>query len=435
VIQRIEYLSRLAKWREKPPVKAVSGIRGCGKTTLLAQYIDWLKHTGVQDTQIIYINLEEPEIESLFNYQGLYGYIKKRLASAGGSGNLFTYVFIDELQRCENYEKAIEGLLIKKQADLYVTVSNGRFFSAVPFVEIRVLPLSFTEYLAITKVRLKTSPLKTQKTLKAERRLPRQKERMEKFLLKEAFNEYLSFGGFPFAAALGGDSALVRQCVEGIYNTILVKDAARQPGINDIPLLELVARMISGSTSHPVSSKKFSTAINAKGRKISTNTVETYIQALSSAYVFYHAVRFDIKTGKQLKTLGKYYAMDTGLRNLLLEQEPQETCSQLENIVCLELLRRGFQVYIGKNGSDEINFFVFHNPSVYGAPAGTPAAYFQVAARIRDKDVLASKLSPLERIRDNHPKYILSLDETPFRSNYNGIMQRNLIDWLLEPKR
>jgi predicted AAA+ superfamily ATPase len=381
----------------------------------------------------MYIGLEDPENNSLLKYQGLYGFIKKRLCK-----DRFTYIFIDDIQLCADYEKAVEGLMVSRQVDLYVTVSGSRVFSRVPYVEIRMLPLSFAEYLLFTKARA-ASPSVPTAPLKPDRRLPRQKAQMEKFFQKEAFNEYLSFGGFPFTAVMGGDAALIRQYVEGIYNTVLVRDVARQAGINDIPLLETIARMMSRSAGRPLNSKKLSTAIGAKGRKISANTVETYMQALTSALVFYHIGRFDIKTGKYLKTLGKYYIADSGMGNLLLN-EPSDTDGRLENIVCMELLRRGLQVYVGKYGNDEIDFVVFGQTVVRNAPAhGEPAgneggktAYFQVAATVRDPAVLDRKLSPLRRINDNHPKYILTLDETPFRSNYSGIIQRNLIEWLLE---
>jgi predicted AAA+ superfamily ATPase len=457
MIQRIDYLGRMAKWREKQPVKAVCGVRRCGKTTLLAQYIDWLKRTGAKDPQIIYIGLEHPESNSLLTYQGLYKYIKKLLCQ-----DRFTYIFIDDIQLCAGYEKAVEGIMVSRlKVDLYVTLSDFRIFSRIPYVEIRMLPLSFAESLLFTKARAggpsghpdtlkefavpnpdgvpqKIAPLKTVPA-KTERRLPRQKERMEKILQKEAFNDYLNFGGFPFTAVLGGDAALIRHYVEGIYNTILVKDAARQPGINNIPLLETVAQVMSRSVGQPLSTKKLSTAIGAKGRNISSNTVEPYMQALIAACIFYHIGRFDIKSEKYLKTLGRFYIADTGMGNLLLNESP-DIDGQLENIVCLELLRRGLRVYTGKYGNDEINFVVFGQPVVRNAPAysdpaagneGWKTAYFQVAASVQDPAVLDQKLSPLRRINDNHPKYILSLDETPSRSNYSGIIQRNLIEWLL----
>ena len=456
VIQRSEYIERLATLEEKLPVRVISGIRSCGKTTLLAMYIDWLKHSGVEDSQIVFVSLDDPESSTLFHYQGLYGYIKKRLCK-----DKVTYIFIDEIQKCADYERAVEGLLLKQEVVLYVTVSTTSVFSRVPYVEIGMLPLSFAEYLVFTKANILGSPDELRvfsppardngaETAKPERRLPRQRAQMEKFLRKEAFNNYVSFGGFPFTAALGGDAALIRHYVDGIYNTILVKDLARQNGVHDIPLLEHIVQMMGHSTGRPLSSKRISATINAAGRKISTNTVETYIRALTTTFVFYHIERFDIKTGKYLKTLGKYYIADTGIRNLLLSSTTvgtgtsvaaeSELDGQLENVVCLELLRRNFQVCTGKYGSDEVNFVTFArspSPSESLSPLelvteDVKPAYYQVAASVRDPAVLARKLSPLEQIEDNHPKYLLTLDETPFRSNYKGIIQKNLIDWLLE---
>ena len=442
MIQRIDYLGRLAKWREKQPVKVISGVRGCGKTTLLALYIDWLKRSGVEDGQIIFIDIEKSEDETLLHYQGLYHYIKKHLCK-----EKLTYVFADELQKCAYYEKAIEGLIAKKQIDLYAAVSSAPAFFRTPYIEFKMPPLSFAEHLIFSRVRAESpqipgslgkvhTPPQTQKAypLSAGRRLPRQKlqkqAQMEKYLQREAFNHYLSFGGFPFTALLSGDAGLIRQGVEGIYHTILIKDVAGQAGINNISLLEDVAKIMSHSIGRSLSSKKISAALSAGGIKISANTAETYMRALAAAFVFYHVERFDIKAGKRLKTLGKYYIADTGIRNLLLETTAPDIDGQLENIVCMELLRRGFKVYVGKHGGDEINFAAFASGS-----EGGNRAYFQVMTTVRDDAVLARKLSPLERIRDNYPKYILSLDETPFRAIRNGIMQMNLIDWLLESKR
>ena len=431
----------MARLRENQQVKVISGVRGCGKTTLLAMYIDWLRRSGVDDQQMIFVSMEDPETEALLHYQGLYSHIKKRLRR-----DRLTYVFIDEIQLCDGYEKAIDGLLINRQADLYVSISNACAFSSAPHTEIRVLPLSFAERLIFSRVKIPgraeelrafspsdkatlvsaTQASATQMSAQSNRRLPRQRAQMEKYLQREAFNEYLSFGGFPFAAALGGDASLIRHYVDGIYSAILVKDVARQAGINDIPLLALVAKVMGQNTGRPLSSKKVGLVISAKGRKISYNTVETYMQALTTAFAFYHAERFDIKTGKRLKTLGKYYAADTGMLNLSLESPDLD--GQLENVVYLELLRRGLQVCVGKHDRDEVNFAAF-------GQGNDEKMYFQVAPSVRDRAVLAGKLSPLERIRDNHPKYILSLDETPFRANYDGIVQKNLVDWLLETKR
>jgi len=457
MIQRADYLGRLAKWREKQPVKVLSGIRGSGKSTLLAMYIDWLKRTGADDKQIIYINMENPESETLLNYQGLYSFIAKRLCI-----NKFTYIFIDEIQKCRDYQKALEGLLIKKQVDIYAAASNACLFTKTPHVEIRMLPLSFSEYLLFTRLKAKTmqipgraqeleeyipnqtgaGKIQAQEAFPArkDKRLPRQKEQMEKFIRREDFNNYLSFGGFPFTTALSGDAGMIRQCVEGIYNTVLVKDISWQSGISDIPLLENIAGLMGQAAGRPLSSKRLSVDIDAKGRKISTNTVETYMRALCSAFVFYHAERFDLKTGRQLKTLGKYYIADTGIKNLLLDSEPPDITRLLENIVYMELLRRDCKVSVGKLGVEEINFVALSPPSPpdaakeKAADGGDNYAYYQVASSLRDGSLHKKKLSPLEKIKDKSPKYILSLDETPFRSHYKGVTQLNLIEWLLETK-
>jgi predicted AAA+ superfamily ATPase len=457
MIRRNEYLGRMAKLREKRLVKLLSGIRGCGKTTLLAQYIDWLKRSGVDDPQIIFVSMEDPENESLLHYQGLYSHIKKQLCA-----DRVTYVFIDEIQKCTDVEKAITGLMVKKQVvDLYATTSGTCSFSIIPYMEIRILPLSFAEYLLFSKINipsrvdaLKTIAVPGQNTsanAKIDRRLPRQKVQMEKFLQREAFNNYVSFGGFPFSTALGSETDLVRHCVDGIFNTVLVRDISRKAGINDISLLEDIAKTMSNFIGRPLSSTKVNAVIK---RKISSNTVETYMRALCSAQTFYHIGRFDIKQGKHLKTLGKYYIADMGIRNLLLESSAHgrpDLDSQLENIVCMELLRKGFQVCIGKFGRDEINFVALRYPQIVHHPqmarhlvmAGNNAsknnnneilAYIQVTATIRDKSIYTSKLLPLERIQDNCPKWILSLDET-FYKNKNGIVHQNLIDWLVKTKQ
>jgi uncharacterized protein len=448
MIQRTEYQGRLAKWKNKQLVKVISGVRGSGKSTLLALYIDWLKRTGVDDKQIVFINMENPESDSLLHYQGLYSFIAKRLCV-----NKYTYIFIDEIQKCRDYQKALEGLLIKKQVDLYAAVSSFCLFSKTPHIEIRMLPLSFSEYLLFTRLRNKTLQIpgrmqeleefipndagaaksKAQEAYpsRKDKRFPRQKEQMEKFLRREDFNNYVSFGGFPFSAALSGDAGMIRQCVEGIYNTVLVKDISWQNGISDIPLLENISKLMGHSLGRPISSKRLSVDIDAKGRKISTNTVEAYMRALCSAFVFYHAERFDIKTGRQLKTLGKHYITDTGIRNLLMDQESPDVAGLLENIVYMELLRRDCQVRVGKLGGEEINFIAKNAPAE-NADGNGKYSYYQVAASVREGPVHARKISPLEKIKDDSPKYLLSLDETPFRSHHKGVIQRNLIEWLLE---
>jgi len=441
VIQRNNYLGRLAGLREKQTVKVVSGIRGSGKTTLFAMYIDLLKKSGAENAQIIYMDLEEPESDSLLHYQGLYSHIKKRLCQ-----NKYTYVFIDGIHKCENYEKALEGLVLKKQVDLYIAVTDNESYSGIPYNTINLLPLSFSEYNIFTKYRAagpqihipvrddeKNTFRQQAYAVKKDRRLPRLKEQVQKYLAREAFNNYLGCGGFPFAAFLGSDAGLVRNCVEGIWHTVLIKDTVRQKGITNITLLEQIVQLMCRSIGRPLNSKKLSSQINAKGGKISANTAETYMRALGASRVFYHAARFDIKTGKELKTPGKYYIADPGILNLLYGNSGPELSGQLENIVYLELLRRGFLVYTGKYGTEEINFAAFApvNPEKQDtANENKKPVYIQVTASAADDD-FTEKISALEKIESESYRCILSLDDTPVRKNPDGIIRQNLIDWLL----
>ena len=412
MVQRKEYLRRLAGWRKKQVIKVVSGVRRCGKSTLLLQYIDWLKASGVGEDQIVSINLEEPEFEPLLNHRLLYTYIKRRLCK-----NKFTYVFIDEVQRCADFEKAIDGLFIKKRVDLYITGSNAYMLSGElatllsgRYVEINMLPLSFAEYLAFTRA----------------------KARKNVFGSREAFNNYLRFGSFPYTAAMGTDAGMIKTYIDGIYNTILIKDVAKRTGATDIGLLENIVKFLSHSVGSPISAKKISDTINSSGRRISVNTVDSYLRSLTDSFIFYHVDRYDIKGKQYLKTLGKYYIVDTGVRNMLLESSSPDLGHQLENIVYLELLRRGYRVSTGKFAEKEIDFAVTGARTVDGDPGAM--SYYQVAASVLDPNTLARELSALQKIRDDHPKYLLTLDDIPSRANHDGIMQRYLIDWLLEKK-
>ena len=411
MVFRKEYCERLVAWREKEVIKVVTGVRRCGKSTLLSLYIDRLRESGVGDDQIISINLEAPEYESLLDHRALYSYIQKRLCK-----NKYTYIFIDEVQQCVNFEKAIDGLFIKKNVDLYITGSNAYILSGElatllsgRYVEINMLPLSFAEYLAFT------------------RKTPKIKDAG----IKTAFERFLFFGSFPYVASLGADNEdMIKTYIDGIYNTILIKDVAKRTGTTDVSLLESIIKFMSHSVGSPVSAKKISDTINSSGRRISPNTVEAYMRALTDGFIFYAVNRYDIKGKQLLKTLGKYYIVDTGIRNILLESSSPDLGHQLENIVYLELLRRGCRVSVGKLAEKEIDF-VAAGPGP-GNAAGT--AYYQVAASVMDPNTLSRELEGLRQIKDNYPKYLLTLDDIPSRANHEGIIQKNLIDWLLEKK-
>jgi len=325
MVFRKEYLKWLKTWREKQLIKVISGVRRCGKSTLLEQYMDYLRSTGVEDEQIISVNLEDVEFEHLQEYRALYDYFNTRLCKGK-----YTYVFIDEVQQCPDFEKAVDSLFIKKNVDVYITGSNAYMLSGElatllsgRYIEISILPLSFAEHLEIGK----TSSVLTS---------------------KDEFSQYLRYGSFPYVSQLEKSDNMVRTYLDGVYNTILIKDIAKREGITDISVLESVFKFLCSNIGSPVSAKKISDTINSSGRKISVNTVEIYMRALVDSFIFYKADRYDIKGRQHLKTLGKYYIVDTGFRNMLLSGSSADLGHQLENIVYLELLRRGNKVSIGK---------------------------------------------------------------------------------------
>jgi len=397
MVQRKEYLDKLISWREKHIIKAITGVRRCGKSTLFELFIEYLKSQGISDAQIISINLEDVEFEDLLDYKSLHEYIKERLVK-----DKFTYVFIDEVQQCKSFERAVDSLFIKANVDLYVTGSNANLLSGElatllsgRFVEISMLPLSFSEYLEFTQGKD----------------------------VRTSFSEYIKFGSFPYVAGLEKRDSVVNSYIDGIYNTILIKDVATREGITDISVLESIVKFLCSNIGSPVSTKKISDAINSGGRKISVNTVENYLRALYQSYVFYKVDRFDVRGKQHLKTLGKFYLVDTGIRNILLSSSTSDLGHLLENVVYLELVRRGYKVNIGKLEEKEIDFVASKTGEV---------EYFQVSATVLDENTLRRELEPLQKIPDNYPKFLLTLDDIMANSNYDGIRQLNIIDWLLK---
>jgi len=412
MILRKEYLELLKPWREKQLIKVISGVRRCGKSTLLAQYMDYLRSTGVEDEQIISVNLEDVDFEHLQDYKVLYDYFKSRLCK-----DKYTYVFIDEVQQCTEFEKAVDSLFIKKNVDVYITGSNAHMLSGElatllsgRYIEISILPLSFAEHMELAK--------------------PRRSDGFNRGGYvppnpKEEFGNYLRYGSFPYVSELEKNDNIIRIYLDGVYNTILIKDIAKREGITDISVLESVVKFLCSNIGSPVSTKKISDTINSSGRKISVNTVETYVRALADSFIFYKADRYDIKGKQHLKTLGKYYLVDTGLRNMLLTGSSADLGHQLENIVYLELLRRGNKVSIGKLAEKEVDFVTSSADGV---------CYYQVAASVLDKNTLERELAPLQKIPDHHPKFLLTLDDIMPNSNHDGIRQINVLDWLLDKK-
>jgi len=389
LVQRQAYLDWLKSWREKSVIKVVSGVRRCGKSTLFHLFIDHLLSSGVRPEQIVSVNLEELEYEHLLHYRALYDFIKQRLYPEG-----FTYVFIDEVQTCKDYEKAVDSLFVKDNVDVYITGSNAYMLSGElatllsgRYVQIEMLPLSFAEYHSFTA---------------------------------GTFADYLRNGAFPAVAAL--EENLIASYLDGVYNTILLKDVATRLKVSDITVLESVAKFLFSNVGSPVSVKRIADTLGSGGRTVSVNTVDKYLHALCDSYLFYRVDRYDIKGRQHLKTQGKYYTVDSGLRERRLASSSSDIGHVLENIVYLELLQRGYKVSIGKLAEKEVDFV---------AESAEGITYFQVSASVLDENTRTRELEPLQRIPDHHPKILLTMDDIPRSANYDGIRQFHVVDWLL----
>lgn len=412
VFYRTEYIKHLEKWREKSVIKVVTGIRRAGKSSLFTMFIEHLKKTGVSENQIIFFNLEDMENYSILEPLKLYEKISSLLVP-----NKFTYIFIDEVQNCPGFEKVVNSLQLKEKVDIYITGSNAYFLSGElatllsgRYVTIEVLPLSFKEYLQFKQ----KSESKNQTELSKEE-------------LKNHFQKYLTCGQFPYLSFINDDSRLLKDCLEGIFNTIIIKDIAIREKINDILLLKKIIECMCGTLGSPLSVKKITDTLISGGRKISVNTVEQYVRTLCDAYIFYQVPRYDIKGRQVLKTLEKYYIADTGLRSVISTSRSNDFGHILENIIYLELRRRYSKVMIGKSDKDEIDFVVENS-----GLSEQNYIYIQVSATVLDSATLERELKPLRAIHDNYPKLLLTLDDFFINSNYDGIIHKNIIDWLLE---
>ena len=405
VVERKEYLEHLIQWKDEQVIKVVTGIRRCGKSTLLLQYQEWLKASGVSDEQIVTINFEELEYEELQDYKKLYAYLKDRLCKGK-----MTYIFLDEIQKVSAFEKVVDSLYVKPQVDLYVTGSNAYMLSGDlatlltgRYVEIKMLPLSFYEFVEITGSGQ-----------------------------EQGLSEYMRDGGLPYVAVMDRTPEKVDTYLEGIYNTVIVKDIedrqARKESdtdkrkINDILLLKTIARYLASIVGNPVSIRSITDYFISNGRKISPNTVSDYVEALTESFIFYPAERFDIIGKQLLKANRKMYIVDLGLRNHILPRRQYDLGFSLENIVYFELLRRGYRVMIGKVGSTEVDF-VAEKQGTY--------TYFQVTADMTAQETFEREMKPLRRIRDNYEKIVLTGDRLTL-GNYDGIQVKYLPDWLLE---
>lgn len=392
MVKRHQYLEKLKKLKDMQIIKVVTGFRRCGKSTLLLQFQEYLKECGVDDSQIISINFEKLEFEHLLNYKELYSYITERLHP-----EKMTYIFLDEIQLVEGYQKAVDSLFVRDNVDLYITGSNAQMLSGElatllsgRFIEIEMLPLSFAEFYELVG---------------GDRR--------------DAWKSYFTNGGLPYTAYIN-DEDILHDYLLGIYNTVLLKDVVERKKVQDVALLKSVIKFLFDNIGNIVSSKKISDSLVSFGRKTTSVTVENYIESLSEAYVVYEANRYDVKGKQYLKSLEKYYVVDVGLRKLLLGNKNTDIGHTLENIVYLELIRRGFAVSIGKIDDLEIDFI---------AEKDGDKEYYQVSASVLDPATFEREITPLRKVSDNYPKYIITMDEFP--SNNEGIRQINVIDFLL----
>ena len=401
-IERPGYLDFLIRSKDRQIIKAVSGIRRSGKSTLFEIYRDWLCGNGVAAEQIISIDFEDIDNAHLTDYRKLYDHIKLRLLP-----DRMNYIFLDEIQHVEQYELAVDSLFIRKNVDLCITGSNAYFMSGElatlltgRYVELKMLPLSFAEYCEGLALYAPDKPL----------------SKMEKYA------SYCSESSFPYTLQLYGRSRDVREYLEGIYNSIMQKDVARRLRVSDWMMMESVARFVFDNIGNLTSTRKIANTMTSAGRKIDQKTVEKYIKGLMDSLIVYQAKRYNIKVKQYLATLEKYYVADVGLRRYLLGAANADQGHILENIVYLELLRRGYEVFVGSIPKGEVDFV---------AQNGEGCLYCQVAATVLDESVLQRELAPLYQINDHFPKLLITLDEVGAGTSHNGIRQVNALDWLL----
>ena len=393
-IERPTYLQQLMQWHDKHVIKVITGIRRCGKSTLMMQFQQLLREEKVNEKQIISVNLEDLAFENLKDYRELYRYITARMVP--GKMN---YIFLDEIQSVEMFQKAIDSLFLKENVDIYLTGSNAYLLSGEistllsgRYIEIEVLPFSMKEFQSTTDA---------------------QGEHL--------YRDYIGSSSFPYTINLSTGTDL-RQYLQGIYSTVILKDIMQRSRMQDSDVLERVIRYLADNIGNVTSLKSIADTLTSNGRKSSPHTIENCVNGLLDSYMFYSVSRYDVHGKEHLRVGNKYYLVDIGLRNLLLGIRPNDFGHILENVVYLELRRRGNQVFVGKVGKQEVDFVCLN---------GEDTAYYQVALSTREESTLQRELFPLEAIKDHFPKYLLTLDADP-ESSHNGIRKLNVIDWLLQ---
>lgn len=398
MIKRNIYLDNISSFREKQLIKVVTGIRRCGKSTLFELYQEYLLGDGVAPEQIISFNFEDGDYANVEDNKDLYSLVKARLLP-----DRMNYIFLDEVQRVSDFQKAVDALFIKKNCDVYITGSNAYLLSGElatllsgRYVEIKMLPLSFKEYVSVFP---------------------------ENSNVDRLYQDYIHNSSFPYTLEMKRPKD-IRQYLASIIDSIVLKDIVARRRFPDISMLQSVVRFLFDNIGNLCSTKKIADTMTSAGRKITVHTVESYLSALTDSFIFYKVGRYDVKGKQYLKTGDKYYAADIGLRYSALGTKKADEGHILENVVYLELLRRGYEVYVGKVGAAEVDFIAIGDEG---------EEYYQVAYTVIDTDgkTLERELAPLDAINDHNPKYLLTMDLGPLVS-HNGIKQINVLDWLLK---
>lgn len=397
-ILRKEYMDKLEGFKDKKLVKVITGIRRCGKSTLMEMYRDWLLEQGVDKSRIIYVNFEDFDNFELRDPKMLYSFVKGRLTDSG-----MTYIFFDEIQHVKDFPDVVNSLNIKPNTDVYLTGSNAYMLSSDiatllsgRYVEIPMLPFSFREYV---------------NAIGGENDLQR------------SYNKYITSSSFPYTLSLD-NSEEITDYLNGVYNTIVVKDIIARKKIQDITMFESVIRFAADNIGNLLSTKRIADLMTADGRRIDQKTVEKYMGSLCETFFLYEAKRFNIKGRQLLKSLSKYYIVDMGLRRMLLGSRSFDAGRILENEVYLELLHRRKKVYVGKNNQLEVDFVALDDNGV---------TYYQIAATARDPQTLERELASLRQINDQYPKVLLTLDDDP-DADYDGIKRINALEWMMDNK-
>lgn len=405
MIERKEYLDQLELWKDKQIIKVITGIRRCGKSTLLEQFQRKLRNSGIAEEQIISINFEDMQFEKLLDYQNLYYYIQDRIME-----DTKMYIFLDEVQKVDQYENVVDSLFLNDSIDVYITGSNSYLFSGQlatnlrgRYIELSILPLSFKEYY----------------DYKGGDR-------------SRVFASYMKTGGFPYLLNIDESTEQINMYVEGIYNTVLLKDieerlnrkqtSNRNSSFTDVALLKAISKYLASVIGSSTSIRGITNYLISNERKVSPNTVSDYITSLCESYLYYPVEPMDISGKEVLKSNKKYYIVDLGIRNYVLPKKKYDLGFSIENIVYFELHRRGYEIYVGKNKSLEVDFIARkHNEYMY----------VQVTASMMEESTFEREMKPLREIKDNYKKIVLTLDEFT-TGDYEGIKVINVIDWLLD---